>query len=328
MARKPRIEFPGAFYHVIARGNNKQRIFINDDDYKYFLERLGQYRERFNFTLYAYVLMPNHIHLLIETDKFPLSRIMQALQFTYTQNFNRRHKKTGHLFQGRYKAILCQKESYLLELIRYIILNPVRGRLIKKPVDWRWSSYYDIFKIKENHIVSLNDVLKLFGNKPQQATNALHKHINDGLPADHNKSYYKLKDQRILGEDEFAQAALKLGDSVSGDFEYYDVAIEDLVKIVAEMMGLETGQVLSFSRERLGAKARGVVAYISKTMCGKTAKVVSKYFGRSEPVLSKSIRHIESEINEMGELEKILQGVTKFIKDNYRPCLVKITTNK
>ena len=128
MARKPRIEFPGAFYHIIVRGNNRQKIFADDEDYKYFLGRLNHYKERFKFVLFAYVLMPNHIHLLLETGEVPLSRIMQSLQFTYTQKFNRRHKKVGHLFQGRYKAILCQKESYLLELIRYIVLNPVRAR--------------------------------------------------------------------------------------------------------------------------------------------------------------------------------------------------------
>src|SRR3989338_8142800 len=100
MARKPRLEFSGAFYHVITRGNNKQKIFVDDEDYKIFLERLRLYKERFKFIIYAYALMPNHVHILIETAEVPLSRIMHGLQFTYTQKFNRRHKKVGHLFQG------------------------------------------------------------------------------------------------------------------------------------------------------------------------------------------------------------------------------------
>jgi len=116
MARKPRVEFDGVFYHVIVRGNQRQKIFGDDRDRLAYLERLEQYRERFGFSVYAYVLMANHIHLLVETKIVPLSKIMQGIQFTYTQTFNRRHRTVGHLFQGRYKAILCDRDEYLLEL--------------------------------------------------------------------------------------------------------------------------------------------------------------------------------------------------------------------
>ena len=192
MARKPRIEFPGAFYHVIVRGNNRQKIFADDEDYKYFLGRLNHYKERFKFVLFAYVLMPNHIHLLLETGEVPLSRIMQSLQFTYTQKFNRRHKKVGHLFQGRYKAILCQKESYLLELIRYIVLNPVRARLVKRPVDWRWNSYFDLLRLKEGHVVSFEEVLALFGTKPAgAATKELLRRIVATIKKNHRPCFVR-----------------------------------------------------------------------------------------------------------------------------------------
>ena len=326
MARKPRIEFPGAFYHVITRGNNRQKIFADDEDYKYFLGRLNHYKERFKFVLFAYVLMPNHIHLLLETGEVPLSRIMQSLQFTYTQKFNRRHKKVGHLFQGRYKAILCQKESYLLELIRYIVLNPVRARLVKRPVDWRWNSYFDLLRLKEGHVVSFEEVLALFGTKPAGAAKSLQKHINGGLAEGHNESYYKLKDQRVLGEDEFAQEVVKLGDAMSGDFEYYNVTIDDVVKMVAEQMGIGEDRIRSVMRERIGAKARGVVAYISKTMCGKTAKEVGQYFGRSEPVLSKLVRRVEFELTEnKGATKELLRRIVATIKKNHRPCFVRAT---
>jgi len=103
MARKPRLEFPGAFYHVIARGNNKQKVFLDEKDYGTFLERLKFYKEKFKFIIYAYALMPNHIHMLIETGDISLSRIMQSLQFTYTQKFNRRHKKVGIYFRDDIK---------------------------------------------------------------------------------------------------------------------------------------------------------------------------------------------------------------------------------
>ena len=116
MPRKPRVEYSGAFFHVICRGNQRQTIFHNDADRRLYLERLEQYRQRYGFTIYAYVLMFNHVHLLLETGNVPLSKIMQGLQFTYTRYFNRRYHKSGHLFQGRYKAILCDRNEYLLEL--------------------------------------------------------------------------------------------------------------------------------------------------------------------------------------------------------------------
>jgi REP element-mobilizing transposase RayT len=111
MARKPRVEFEGAFYHVIVRGNQRQRIFGDDQDRTAYLERIEHYRQRCRFVLYAYVLMPNHVHLLLETIKVPLSKIMQGIQATYTQSYNRRHRTIGHLFQGRYKAILCDRNA-------------------------------------------------------------------------------------------------------------------------------------------------------------------------------------------------------------------------
>src|SRR5262245_61655407 len=125
MARKPRLHAPGVLYHVIVRGNHRQKTFVALDDYQYYLEKMTQYRRKFDVTLFAYCLMPNHVHLLLECSQTPLGKFMQGLQQSYTQYYNRRYKKSGHLFQGRYKAIICDKDSYLLELVRYIHLNPV-----------------------------------------------------------------------------------------------------------------------------------------------------------------------------------------------------------
>ena len=142
MARKPRVAFEGALYHVIVRGNQRQRTFRDDRDRLRYLERIEHYRQRYRFQIYAYVLMSNHVHLLLETGTTPLSKILHGIQFTYTQYYNRRYRTIGHLFQGRYKAILCDRDAYLLELIRYIHLNPAR---LKKPEDlanYRWSSHH------------------------------------------------------------------------------------------------------------------------------------------------------------------------------------------
>jgi len=117
MARRPRLFAPGLLYHVIARGNHRQKTFQTEQDYEAYLERLAKYRQKYGFVLYIYCLMPNHIHLLLEVSGEPLSKFMQGLQQSYTQYFDRAHHKVGHLFQGRYQAIVCEKEEYLLALV-------------------------------------------------------------------------------------------------------------------------------------------------------------------------------------------------------------------
>ena len=141
MARPLRIEFEGAVHHVTSRGNAGDEIFRDDVDRRHFLEVLGAVVERFGWICHAYCLMGNHYHLLIETPEPNLAPGMQHLNGVYTQWFNRRHARAGHLVQGRFKSIVVKKESHLLELARYIVLNPVRARLVRSARDWRWSSY-------------------------------------------------------------------------------------------------------------------------------------------------------------------------------------------
>ncbi|HWR45763.1 transposase [Sporomusa sp.] len=142
MARKPRIHYEKAIYHVIARGNNKDNIFLDiEDKYKY-LDLLDKYKQKYNFELYAYVLMDNHIHLLICVSEIPLAKIMQGVQQTYTLHFNRKYQHVGHVFQQRYKAFLCNNDSYLLTLVCYIHQNPCRANLPAK-IGYTWSSHRD-----------------------------------------------------------------------------------------------------------------------------------------------------------------------------------------
>src|SRR4030043_2258655 len=131
MARKPRIEYEGTFYHIITRGNQRQRVFKRDDDFQKYISLISFYKVRYKYALYAYVLMSNHVHLLIETRENPLSKILQGINQSYTMYFNRKYGTVGHLFQGRYKAILCDKDAYLLTLIKYIHLNPVRAGMVR-----------------------------------------------------------------------------------------------------------------------------------------------------------------------------------------------------
>ena len=141
MARPLRIEFSGAIYHVTSRGNARCAIYEDDEDRRAFLSALDRVMVRFHWICHAYCLMDNHYHLLIETPEGNLSQGMRQLNGVYTQGFNRRHNRVGHLFQGRFKAIVVDRDSYLLELCRYIVLNPVRAGEVSRPEEYRWSSY-------------------------------------------------------------------------------------------------------------------------------------------------------------------------------------------
>ena len=141
MARSLRIEYEGALYHITSRGNARENIFLADEDRPQFLDVLSSVVSRHDWICHAYCLMPNHYHLLIETPSPNLSRGMQLLNGIYTQKFNRQHKRCGHVFQGRFKAILVEKESHLLELARYVVLNPVRANMVRTARDWPWSNY-------------------------------------------------------------------------------------------------------------------------------------------------------------------------------------------
>lgn len=141
MARPLRIEFPGAVYHATSRGDRREAIFDDVEDRLAFLSVVAQAAERFDAVILAYCLMDNHYHLVIHTRRGNLSRFMQQLNGVYTQIYNRRHRKVGHLFQGRFKGILVDENAYLLEVCRYVDLNPVRARIARDPGNWRWSSY-------------------------------------------------------------------------------------------------------------------------------------------------------------------------------------------
>jgi REP element-mobilizing transposase RayT len=141
MSRPLRLEFEGALYHLTSRGNERRPIFRSDRDRKAFLALLGRAAKRFGWSVTAWVLMTNHFHLVIQTPKANLSRGMHWVNGTYAGWFNRAHKRCGHLFQGRFKAFLIEKEAYFAEVLRYTVLNPVRAKMVERPEDYKWSSY-------------------------------------------------------------------------------------------------------------------------------------------------------------------------------------------
>jgi len=181
MARPLRIQFDGAVYHVTSRGNVGRPIFLSDDDRLLFLKILGEAVERFGWICYAYCLMPNHYHLLLETPKANLSRGMRHLNGVYTQSFNRGHERHGHLFQGRFKAILIEKESHLLEVARYVVLNPVRAHLAGHPRSWKWSSYRATSgEAPSPEFLTTGWLLRQFDPQPERAVRTYRQFVKQG----------------------------------------------------------------------------------------------------------------------------------------------------
>lgn len=318
MARKPRIEFAGAFYHVIARGNQRQKVFWAGNDYKDYLSKLKFYRDKFKFIIHAYCLMPNHVHLLLETKDIPLSKVMHGLQFSYTQAFNKRHKKIGHLFHGRYKAIICHKEAYLLELIRYIHLNPVRARLVRKPWEYPWNSHNEY--IGEPTLIDEN-AIHLFGKRRLVAINNYKKFIQDGINDGHREEYYQLKDQRILGEDEFAEELVKRTDGWHG--EYWNIERHEIIDKVCKEFETKPAHLNIIGKGRKEALVRGVAAFMMKKLCGTTLGDIGAVFNRKEQGMSYLLRCIEAKMKGSEEFSRRLALLERELLKNKRPLLVK-----
>lgn len=204
MARPLRIEFPGAIYHVTSRGNARMSIFEDHRDRSRFLFILGEVVERFNWLCHAYCLMDNHYHLVVETVDGNLSLAMRHLNGVYTQSFNRRHNRGGHIFQGRFKSILVERDSYLLELCRYVVLNPVRARMVEDPSQYRWSSYRATAGLSRRPVfLTVDWILGQFDEKRREARKRYEQFVRAGV--EEPSPVEKLKAQCILGGKEFVE---------------------------------------------------------------------------------------------------------------------------
>ena len=204
MARPLRIEFPGALYHVTSRGNARQKVFRDDEDRETFLATLAAVVERFGWHCHAYCLMDNHFHLLLETPEPNLSRGMRQLNGVYTQRFNRRHRKVGHLFQGRFNAVVVDKDAYLLELARYIVLNPVRARRVKAPERYPWSSYRAMLGLAPAPAALMTDwVLEQFAATRAVARRRYRDFVCAGIGG--ASPWAQLQGQVLLGGEAFVE---------------------------------------------------------------------------------------------------------------------------
>ncbi|MBQ0721376.1 MAG: transposase [Gammaproteobacteria bacterium] len=208
MARPLRLEFAGAIYHLTSRGDRREAIYDDDDDRLQWLETLARVCARFNWRVHAYCLMDNHYHLVVETAEGNLSKGMRQLNGVYTQYYNRRHGRAGHVFQGRYKAILVDKEAYLLELSRYVVLNPVRAKMVKRVANWPWSSYPAM--VGEQPIAEWLEcdwLLSHFGKQRKRTREKYIDFVNEGLVQP--SIWGSLQKQIFLGDEAFINKHLK-----------------------------------------------------------------------------------------------------------------------
>jgi len=320
MARKPRIHFPGALYHVITRGNRRQGIFLDEKDLQRFLTYLSDCKNRFSFRLYAYSLMKNHLHLLIEVGEIPLSRIMQTLLFGYAGYFNRRYGEVGHLFQGRYKAILCEKDTYLLELVRYIHLNPVRAKIVKKPEDYTWTGHLTYLGKGTDSLIDEGFVLEQFSDNRSSARRRYRQFVWEGMSSGHEEKYYRVKDQCYLGGESFIDR-VEMERKVSEGW-VYDIPLEAISHEVSRTVGITEAKMHSGTRDREGVRGRSIVAYLARKTAGYTVKEIADYFKRSAVTIGEGIIKIEELVRRGKSLEKVLksmeENVVKGEKRRYR----------
>ena len=246
MARPLRIEFPGAVYHVTSRGNERKAIFRDNQDRKMFLDILADVTLRYNWLCHAYCLMDNHYHLLIDTPDGNLSIGMRQLNGIYTQRINKRHGRVGHLFQGRFKAVLVQKDSHLLEACRYVVLNPVRAKRVHRPEEWIWSSYGATAGRAKLHPCLVTDwVLKQFGSKRKIAEANYRKFVRDGIGA--GSIWNSVRAQSVLGEADFIES---LSDYVRGKKQIPELAKSQRFMNKPPLRDIFKSEVLRDKRKR------------------------------------------------------------------------------
>ncbi len=278
MARPLRIEFPGALYHLTARGDGQEDIYLDDEDRAQFLGLVGAICERLNWVCYAYCLMSNHYHLVMETPDGNLSRGMRQLNGVHTQRLNARHGRVGHVFQGRYKAILVERDSYLLELCRYVVLNPVRAGMVRHAGQWRWSSYRDTTGQRAAPPwMAVSWVLGQFGRGRDSAIARYKAFVRDG--AGQSSLWDEgLRQQIYLGDEAFVtrmQAKLEASD------------LDEVPRTQRRRPALPLAEYARRYPERRAAMA---AAYRSGDY---TLKAIAEHFGVHYSTVSRALRDFE-----------------------------------
>ena len=324
MARSLRIEYPGAFYHVTNRGNAKEKIFLNDRDREKFLEYLEVAVDRSSLIVHSYCLMDNHYHLLVETPEANISKAMHWLNVSYAVYFNTKRGRSGHLFQGRFKAIIINADEYLTVLSRYIHLNPVRAKLVDKPDDYRWSSYNALIgKVEQPKWLETNALLRYFHKTRKRAVLLFRKFCEEGNAEKPKNPSKDAVHGFILGNNNFVKRIQeKLLSSKGNENENPQLrkiklrpTLETVVEEVSKEFGAQVAAILGTGKKR--NKAREAAIYLSQLHTGLTGKEIGEYFGQvSGARISMVFKKIKSDVEANTALKKKIGKLTKQIVNN------------
>jgi REP element-mobilizing transposase RayT len=306
MARKPRIEFAGAFYHVITRGNQRQKIFRDKEDYRRYLDILSNYKRRYHFALYGYVLMSNHVHLLIETKDTPLSKILQGVNQRYTMHFNKRYRTVGHLLQGRYKALLCDKDAYLLSLVKYIHLNPVRAKIAKTAEEYPWSSHRLYIRGDNGErLLDSGQVLRMFSDDSSKARRLYRAFMSEGVTIKQEDIYGSV-DQRIVGDERFAEEVKERYDIDLESTKRAKVrTLEEITRGIKELSGVGLGELRRKGKDRRISLARKLCALAAKEY-GYKGTEISGFLRKDPAVITRYLQARLELADALGQLMRLL----------------------
>ena len=306
MARKPRLHYPGALYHVMLRGNDGQEIFHSDADRSRFTLLLKEGIERYGHRIHAFCFMTNHVHLAVQVDVVPLSRIIQNLAFRYTRYINAKLKKSGHLFQGRYKAILIDADSYLLELVRYIHLNPVRAGMVKDPADFRWSGQRTYLGKEKIEWLTTDWVFSFFSSHTSKACKQYAAFVKDGLGETAGSGFRDgTCEGRLLGDDSFIESALKKAEEVHRP----KLSVASIVDCVCSAYGVGRQDLSRIGKYRRSAEARAVAALLVRETEGLSLTALGKMLKQEISSLSVAARRLEERAGKDKALMEKVMGI-------------------
>jgi len=318
MPRQARIDAPTALHHVIIRGIERREIFTDEEDRRNFLKRFAMVLTETETPCYAWVLLSNHAHFLLRTGMAPLAGVMKRVLTGYAQQYNRRHERVGHLFQNRYKSILCEEDAYCLELVRYIHLNPVRAGIVKtfeQLARYRYSGHGSLIGTAQCEWQDTDYILRLFGKTAARARKQYVSFIADGFRQGHKaeltgggllrsnggwravaeqlRQGNMIKgDERILGGSDFVMEVLeKAGEQLkkSSELKIKGVDFEAIVKRVTDCYGLDAEDIVSGARNRRVAEARSVVCYAAVRKLGESCEAVALKLHISASGVSKAV---------------------------------------
>jgi putative transposase len=309
MARKPRIHYPGAYYHVILRGNGGQDIFYSKADNAKFYFLLQEGIERFGHRIHCFCLMANHIHLVIQVSAVPLSKIMQNIAFRYTRYINAHKKRVGHLFQGRYKAILIDADTYLLELVRYIHNNPVRAKLTKTADQFRASSHHAYLGKADLPWLTTDFVLSQFAKQHKRAINLYHDFVLKGSAEEHRDEFHGgLYESRILGDEPFSEKTL----AKTAEIYNRKLYLKDVISTVCNFYKITNEILAGPGKARPASEARAVTALLVQESFGLKLTELGNFLKRDLATLSQAANRLRRR----AEKDKVLWSQIEKIRQN------------